>query len=147
MIVANVAVALSPSLRASRYGRSSSPARAGSSEEAANPMIVVLSAGAEAHVADGPQQVLPAGRAETVGQARDDQRGHQQIDARARDLGADLTEVGVAKEQGQQARGRHDRDDRTQVLSHAARNDVDARTPPPPEAGLRLDRRLRPGRL
>ena len=29
-----------------------------------------------------------------------------QIDARARDLGADLTKVGVAKEQRQQARGR-----------------------------------------
>ena len=47
-------VALSPSLRASRYGRSNSPARAGSSDEAAKPMTVVLSA--------EPKRTRPTGR-------------------------------------------------------------------------------------
>ena len=47
MIVANVAVALSPSCRASRYGRITSPARAGSTALAANPIIVVRNAGRE----------------------------------------------------------------------------------------------------
>ena len=49
-------------------------------------------------MADGPQQILPPGCAETVRQPRDGQREQQQLDARARDLGANLTEVSVAKE-------------------------------------------------
>ena len=44
MIVANVAVALNPSCRASKYGRITSPARAGSTALAANPMVVVRNA-------------------------------------------------------------------------------------------------------
>ena len=40
-IVANAAVALSPSRRASRYGRITSPARAGSTADAAKPITVV----------------------------------------------------------------------------------------------------------
>ena len=40
-IVANAAVALRPSFRASRYGRITSPARAGNTADAANPITVV----------------------------------------------------------------------------------------------------------
>jgi hypothetical protein len=43
-IVANADVALSPSLRASSQGRSTSPARAGSTAVAAKPMMVVVNA-------------------------------------------------------------------------------------------------------
>ena len=46
MIVAKVAVALSPSCRARRYGRITSPARAGSTALAAKPIVVVRNAGA-----------------------------------------------------------------------------------------------------
>ena len=52
----------------------------------------------EADVADGPQQILPPGCAETVRQPRDCQREQQQLDARERNLGTNLTEVSVAKE-------------------------------------------------
>ena len=44
MIVANAAVGGSPSRRASRYGRSTSPGRAGSRKLAAKPMTVVRNA-------------------------------------------------------------------------------------------------------
>ena len=44
MIVAKAAVALSPSLRASRYGRMTSPARAGSRKLAAKPITVARKA-------------------------------------------------------------------------------------------------------
>ena len=44
MMVAKAAVALRPSFRASSHGRSTSPARAGSTALAANPMTVVRSA-------------------------------------------------------------------------------------------------------
>ena len=44
MTVANVAVAFMPSCRASRYGRSTSPTRAGSRNVAVNPMTVVRNA-------------------------------------------------------------------------------------------------------
>ncbi len=78
MIVANVAVALSPSCRASRYGRITSPARAGSTALAANPIVVVRNAGRKPRVADRREQVLPPKRAQHHRQHGDGRRQRDQ---------------------------------------------------------------------
>ena len=78
MIVANADVGVRFSRRASRYGRSTSPARAGSRKLAANPMTVVSERVENRVGADRRQQRLPAPGAQRVGQQRDDDGDRQQ---------------------------------------------------------------------
>ena len=118
-MVANVAVALSPSLRASRYGRSNSPARAGSSAVAANPMIVVLRATDRRTRPIGASRYCQRSARSTYVRAVTTSARHDQIQPGAGHLGADVPQVGVSQEKREQPAGHEQYDDRPQVLAHA----------------------------
>ena len=121
MIVAKVAVALSPSCRASRYGRITSPARAGSTALAAKPIVVVRNAGAKPRVADRREQVLPPQRAQHHRQHRDGRRQRNQPRIGMPDLRPDDVEMGAAKEKREQANRQHDDDDGAKRFPHEFR--------------------------
>ncbi len=71
-------------------------------------------------MADGREQVLPAKRAEHIGQGSDHQGRHDQIQPRAGHLGADVPQVRVSQEKREQSGSHEQHDDRPQVLAHAA---------------------------
>ena len=75
--------ALSPSVRATRYGRSTSPARAGSSASAAKPMNGCAQHRTEARRPDRIEQIPPPDRAHDRHDGRDDDRPDNQVQSRA----------------------------------------------------------------
>ena len=118
MIVANVAVALNPSCRASKYGRITSPARAGSTALAANPIVVVRNAGRKPRVADRLEQVLPPKRAKHHRHDRDGRRQRDQPGIRKLDFRPDDVQMGAAKEKREQANRQDDDDDGAKRFPH-----------------------------
>ena len=74
-------------------------------------MIVVREGVLQADAADRREQVLPADRAEQVGEAGDRDRQHDEVEARAAYLAPDLAQVRVAQKEREQG-DRKQRDER-----------------------------------
>ena len=108
MMVANAAVALRPSRRASRYGRMTSPARAGNRNVAAKPITVVLNAVPKVGRANRRQQVLPPQGANGVGHTGYGDRQQQRPRVGAAGFTPDVGDVHAAKENAQQPEGQQE---------------------------------------
>ena len=120
MIVANAAVAFRFSRRARRYGRRTSPARAGSRNEAAKPMTVIRNAVAEVGAADGRQEILPAQGPDRVGHACDRDCERQRPRIGAAGLRPDVRHVHTAEKDAQQPEGQQENEGVPDSWLHAA---------------------------
>ena len=120
MIVANVAVALSPSCRASRYGRITSPARAGRTALAANPIVVVRNAAAKRAWPIGASRYCHRIARSTMRHHGDGRRERNQPRIRLLHLRPDDVEMGAAKEKREQADREHDDDNGAKRFLHVS---------------------------
>ena len=110
-IVANAAVALSPSCRASRYGRITSPARAGNTADAAKPITVVRNTLRNRVGPSGPSRYCQRSARITKVTARQHQRQQQEIRPRRRHRRPHLIEIRVPKKNRDEADGKTDDND------------------------------------
>ena len=121
-IVANAAVALSPSRRASRYGRITSPARAGSTADAAKPITVVRNTVRKRVGPSGSSKYCQRSARITNVRTVSADRQPDQIRSRCRHRRPHPSQIGFPKKDGKQANGKtddhHRPDDVAQTAFH-----------------------------
>ena len=126
IMVVIVAGTLSPSRRASRYGRTISPARSGSTVLAAKPMTVVRNAWLRRVGPDRPQQELPAQRPQEIREPSDPEQQRQRPRLRVADLAPHLRQVRLPEEPAEERQRQAGHGQGLQVGAHQVRAAADS---------------------